>query len=321
MPAIYDIPPFEVQENLNALNFDLSAKIPAKKLDQNLLIATWNIRHFGSLTRKWYSESDDSPKRDLSAILCIAAILKRFDIIAIQEVKSNLRALRDTLKVLGSHWSLILTDVTRGNPGNDERIAFIFDTRRVQLSGLACELVIPEDWVDEISDNALKKQFARTPYAVSFKSNHKTFILVTLHILYGKKVSERIPELKAIARWLSEWTNNLNAYHQDMIVLGDFNIDERSDLLDKTFLSEGLYVPPQLQDNSVTRSIFNETKYYDQIGWFRDATANSNLSMNFSSGGNYNFLPYALSNRGLSKRSLSYILSDHYPLWAEFQID
>ena len=33
-------------------------------------------------------------------------------------------------------------------------------------------------------ENALEKQFARTPYAVGFKANDKTFVLLTLHVLY-----------------------------------------------------------------------------------------------------------------------------------------
>ena len=52
MISATDIPPSEVQDNLNLLKVDLNAKIPSKKLDKNLLIATWNIRAFGNLTRK-----------------------------------------------------------------------------------------------------------------------------------------------------------------------------------------------------------------------------------------------------------------------------
>jgi hypothetical protein len=33
----------------------------------------------------------------------------------------------------------------------------------------------------------------------------QTFILVTLHVNYGKQAAERIPELKAIADWLAAW--------------------------------------------------------------------------------------------------------------------
>ena len=320
MPKILDKPPIEIIQNLQVLVADLDQKIPHKKVDKNLLIASWNIRAFGNLTRKWASFEGDSPKRDLHAVLVIAEIIKRFDVVAIQEVKSNIRALRDTLKILGSNWSLILTDVAKGDSGNGERMAYIFDTRRVQMSGLAGELVVPNEWYNKITSQALDEQFVRTPYAVSFRSNDKTFILVTLHIKYGKKSSERIKELKGIAQWLSDWASNINVYHQNLIALGDFNIDARGDLLSETFLSEGLFVPDALQNNTVTRSIFNETKYYDQIAWFNDNKKAPNLSLEFIDGGNYDFVKTALINRGISKRSLSYLISDHYPLWAEFKM-
>ena len=320
MLTITDIPPLEVQRNLTLLKADLDFKIPTKQLDRNLLIATWNIRAFGNITRKWASDENDSPKRDMHSVLCIAEILSRFDIIAVQEVKGNLRGLRDTLKVLGSNWSFILTDVNKGKVGNGERMAYLFDTRRVHLSGLAGELVVPEEWDDTIGDHALSKQFVRSPYAVSFQSNKHTFILVTLHILYGKSPKDRIEELRGIAKWLYSWARNINAYHQDFIALGDFNIDERGDLLEQTFLSEGLYIPPQLQNEKVTRSIFNHTKYYDQIAWFNSPSSGPKLSMEFLNGGNYDFVPVALQNRDLSKNSLSWLISDHYPLWAEFKI-
>ncbi len=320
MISILEQPPAEVIKNLQLLKDDLDIKLPSKQLDKNLLIATWNIRAFGNLTRKWDSDDNDSPKRDLHAILCIAEIIKRFDVIAIQEVKDNIRALRDTLKVLGSNWSLILTDVNKGKVGNGERMAYLFDTRRVQLSGLAGELVVPEEWEDSIKDNALSKQFVRSPYAVSFKSGKHTFILVTLHILYGKNKKTRIPELRGIAKWLRDWAGNINAYHQDFIALGDFNIEERGDLLSQTFLSEGLYVPPQLQNEKVTRSIFNKTKYYDQIAWFNSEDNGPKLSMEFINGGNYDFVNIALKNRMLTNNSLSWLISDHYPLWVEFKI-
>jgi endonuclease/exonuclease/phosphatase family metal-dependent hydrolase len=320
MPTILEIPPVEVQNNLIQLSNDLDLKIPSKRLDKNLLIASWNIRAFGNLTRKWDSDEADSPKRDLHSVLCITEIIKRFDVIAIQEVKANIRALRDTLKLLGNDWSLILTDVAKGDSGNGERMAYIFDTRRVKLSGLAGELVVPNEWINKISKNALDEQFVRTPYAVSFSSKNQTFILITLHIKYGKKSKDRIKELKGIAQWLADWASSVNAYHQNLITLGDFNIDTRGDLLDDTFLSEGLYVPPQLQNKQVTRSIFNETKYYDQIAWFNDNANIPNLSLEFVNGGNYDFVGKALANRSISKRSLSYLISDHCPLWAEFKV-
>lgn len=320
MPTVFDIPPIEVQNELVLLKNDLDDKIPHKEFDNNLLIASWNIRAFGNLTRKWKSGDKDSPKRDLHALLCISEIIRRFDVIAIQEVKANIRALRDTLKVLGDDWSMILTDVNKGDAGNGERMAYIFDTRRVNLSGLACELVVPNEWSDKINQISLEEQFVRSPYAVSFRANNQTFILVTLHILYGDSANDRIDELKGIAEWLADWATDVNAYHQNLIALGDFNIDKRGDLLNETFLSTGLFVPPELQNEVVTRSIFDETKYYDQIAWFNGLDGKPKLSLEFLRGGNYDFMEKVLTNRDITKRRFSFLISDHYPLWAEFKL-
>ncbi len=318
MPLITDIPPTNVQTEIAALRADLIATIPARKVDQNLLIASWNIRGFGNITREWASNQEDSPRRDLHSVLCIAEIISHFDVVAVQEVKGNIRGLRDALKILGPDWGLILTDVTRGSEGNDERMAFLFNTKRVQLSGLACEIVVPLEDLREVGENNLKKQFARTPYAVGFKSGGVTFVLTTLHVLYGKKEADRIPELKAIAHWMADWAKDLNEYEQNLIVLGDFNITERGDLLHKTFISEGLHIHPDMARPEVTRSIFDKTKFYDHIAWFDTSVAK--LSMTFKRGGNFDFLGKVLTNRGLSKQTISFMISDHYPLWAEFEV-
>ena len=316
--TIYDPLPPEVAENLEMLKRDLDERVPSKELDKNLLIATWNIRGFGNFTRKWMSSTSDSPRRDLHSIFCIAEILSRFDVIAIQEVKSNLRALRDTLKILGDHWSMILTDTNKSDSGNDERMAYLFDTRRVNLSGLAGEIVIPNEWVKD-PQKVINEQFVRSPYAVSFRSLDKTFILVTVHIIYGKTAKDREKEIHGIAKWLADWASDINAYDQNLIVLGDFNIDARGDILDNTFLSEGLYVPEDLQ--KVSRSIFNKNKYYDQIAWFNTADKKRpKLSLEFLNAGNYDFVETALANRDITKNSLSFMISDHYPLWANFKI-
>lgn len=200
---VLDVPPDEVRSELSRLRHALDASVPAKRLDQNLLIATWNIRAFEDLTEKWETGKGDSPKRNLADVRLIADILARFDVVAIQEARGNLKALRHTLKALGPEWGLLLTDVNRGAKGNDERLAFVFDTRRVKPSGLAAELVIPPEQLGRISENALREQFVRTPYAVSFQAAGQTFILVTLHVIYGKKAEDRTGELSSIAEWLA----------------------------------------------------------------------------------------------------------------------
>lgn len=321
MPKITDPPPPEIAAELAELCAALDEDIPSKKLDRNLLIATWNIRAFGDLTEKWQSSEDDSPKRDLHSLLCIAEIVSRFDVIALQEVKSNVKALRHMLKLLGSNWGLILTDIVKGRPGNSERLAFVFDTRKVRLSGLASELVVPQEQFNRIQPDALDRQFARTPYAVSFRSAGKTFILVTLHVLYGKNAEERLPELEAIAEWLADWARDINTWDHNLIALGDFNIDRRGDILYDAFTSAGLRTPDDL--NEVPRTIFGgpkDDKFYDQIAWFTGDNDIPALSLKYLCGGGFDFTKVALKSRNLAKAQLSWRISDHYPLWAEFSV-
>ena len=323
MPQLTDQPPWSIQNELDALHSALDQVIPNKSVGQNLLIATWNIRSFASLTRKWTASENDSPKRDLRGLRAICDILSRFDVVAIQEVKGDLRALRDMMKYLGESWSFMMTDITLGDAGNDERMAFVFDSSRVKPSGLACELVVPPEWLTEIPENALRRQFARTPYAVSFRAGKTTFILVTLHVDYGDSTEDRKGELKAIARWMKAWAERESKWHHNLLTLGDFNIERRGDDLWEAFTSTGLSVPAEL--NAVPKSIFDDEsdpndKFYDQIAWFTLESGSIALGMDYQTGGYFDFLPFVYTDVNLTKNSISYRISDHYPLWAEFRI-
>jgi endonuclease/exonuclease/phosphatase family metal-dependent hydrolase len=321
MPRVTDPPPPDIAAELAELQRVLDENIPAKALDRNLLIATWNIRGFGNLTEKWVSGPNDSPKRDLHAVRCIAEIISRFDVIAIQEVKGNLKALRSTLSALGPDWGLILTDVTKGSLGNQERKAFLFDTRKVTLSGLACELVIPEEQIAASDPDTLTRQFARTPYAVGFRTLGTTFTLVSLHIIWGDSEAERVRELRAIAQWLEDWSRDRHAWDRNLIALGDFNISDEDSQSYRAFTSTGLRIPDDLR--GVRRSIFgqaSEAKFYDQIAWFGDEAGQRRLALEYVRGGNFDFVGVTLQSRNLSKNSLSWLMSDHLPLWVEFSV-
>lgn len=321
MPQITDSPPNDVSEDIATLVAALDSQIPARVSD-NILIATWNIQAFGNLTRKWASTTGDSPRRDLHSALAIARILERFDVIAIQEVKSNIRALRDVLKVLGEHWSFILTDVTYGDPGNNERLAYLFDTRRVKLSGLACELVVPEDLDTPYSTpaNAFQRQFVRTPYAAAFRAGDETFVLVTLHVIYEDSDTDRVAELTAIAKWLRRWAEREDDYGHNLICLGDFNIDRKDNPQFKAFTSTGL-APAPAHEN-LPRTVYDKPEtpelenFYDQIAWFRTVKRKPYLTLEYRTGGNFDFRGLVLSH--LTNRQLSWRISDHFPLWVEF---
>ena len=54
---------------------------------------------------------------------------------------------------------------------------------------------MPPERLNRIGENALREQFTRPPYAVSFRRESATFILVTLHVKYGAGEQERLAEL------------------------------------------------------------------------------------------------------------------------------
>jgi endonuclease/exonuclease/phosphatase family metal-dependent hydrolase len=316
-------PPAETLAELETLKAGLDAELPNKVLDRNLLVATWNIRAFGDMADSWKRGERDSPKRNRSDALAIAEILSRFDVVAVQEARANLKALRNVIKALGPDWGLILTDVNPPPAGNGERLAFLFDTRRVRPSGLAAELVVPEDELEkgEIAEGALREQFVRTPYAVSFKSGDQTFILVTLHVIYGAEAEDRVGELRAIAGWLADWARRTaEDYNQNLICLGDFNIDEKDDENFRALTSTGLQPPAELQ--GLTRTVSDEPDkphYYDQIAWFtRKGRAQLTLSFEPDAGhaGRVEWTKHLLTD--IDPQDASWHISDHYPLWVEF---
>jgi endonuclease/exonuclease/phosphatase family metal-dependent hydrolase len=312
-------PPADVVERVGTLAASLDGVLPAKQLDRNLLVGTWNLRAFGGLTEKWASGTDDSPKRDLADVRYIAEIVSRLDVVAVQEVRGDLRALRHLLKTLGSDWGVIMTDVTETKAGNHERLAFLFDTRRVKPSGLAGEFAEPFAEDSGAITDTLGRQFARTPYAVSFVSAGKTFILVTLHVIYGSAPAERVAELRAIAVRLAGFAGEIDNWGHSLICLGDFNIDHQGDPLFDAFTSTGL--TPAAALNEVPRTIFDQPQsahFYDQIAWFTDPQKGPVLSLACTSAGSFDFAPDLQGE--LTKTELSWRLSDHYPLWAEFSV-
>jgi endonuclease/exonuclease/phosphatase family metal-dependent hydrolase len=320
---ITDSPPADVTNQLAVLSAALDQVIPPKQPGQNLLIGTRNIRAFDRLTPKWRSVSGDSPIRDLSNLLCITEVVRRFDVIAVQEVRRSGQALLAMLQVLGEGWAFLVTDVTRGRLGNSERLAFVFDRQRVRPSGLACELVVAAEDAG-IPEPTLREQFARPPYAISFACERNVFTLVTLHVIYGQGPANRIAELQQIAGCLAGSATEGDPWGANLIALGDFNIDRRGDPLYQAFTATGLRPPAGL--NHVPRTIFDDPNpaappdhrhFYDQIAWFVDAPGVPALTLQYQNAGMFNFADGLIP--AASTVQLSWRISDHFPLWVEFR--
>jgi hypothetical protein len=118
------------------------------------------------------------------------------------------------------------SDRTPGPHGNNERLVFLFDTRRLRPSGLAGELVVALEEETDVTATDLERQFARTPYAVSFTTGRVELTLVVLHVLWGENEAERVPELRDIATWLADWPRREGTWSKNLIALGDFNVNK-----------------------------------------------------------------------------------------------
>lgn len=249
----------------------------------------------------------------------MAAVLGRFDVIAVQETRRATSALLGLMDLLGKGWGVIVSDVTDGDAGNGERLTFIYNRDRVQPSGLVGEIVLPPAFAEDLD------QFARTPYVASFVRGGVPFTLATVHVVWGTSADQRLPELTAFANWMRAWVAKPDDWNQNMLVLGDFNLDRLDDPLYAAFVSTGLWAPPEL--NKVPRTIFDDSKtqhHYDQVAWFSDVNSAQAPSMltglSFKGrAGSFNFVPHVFT--GLSKTELSWRISDHYPLWIEFELD
>ncbi|WP_406832879.1 endonuclease/exonuclease/phosphatase family protein [Pedococcus sp. KACC 23699] len=310
--ATLEPPPTEVTADLADLAVALDAAIPART-DTNLLIGTWNLRALADLTAKWASGRADSPKRDWHSVACIAEVVSRMDVMAIQETRRETTAARFLLERLGDQWRLIISDVTEGPEGNGERLAFLYRADRVQPSGLVGELVLPS------SAGQPTRQFARTPYAAGFTRAGVEFILTTVHVLWDKSAADRLPEITAFAQWMRQWADQPKDWNHNLLVLGDFNLDRLDDPLYQAFVSTGLFPPAEL--NAVPRTIFDtpgQQHFYDQIAWFSTDTGQSLLQgLDYTRrGGSFDFVPHVFP--GMTLNQLSWRISDHYPLWVEF---
>ncbi len=290
-----------------------AASIPPRRTDSNLIVGTWNLRAFGPLYPHW-GENPGSPKRNLRGLAIIGEVVSRFDVVAIQEVKRETTAIRTLIdRFLGPDWGLLMSDVTVGDRGNTERLAYIYDRRRVQPSGLAGEVVLPPT-----ADGNPVEQFDRTPYMVGFTSGSERFALLTAHIRFGDAPADREPELRRLAEYVSKEIRDRatadGAEETNLIVLGDFNIDRRGgNPLFDAFVHTGLWVPEAIRDLATTYG--TKPRHYDQIAWFRD---DFDLPTE-GRAGSVNFVGAVFQD--LTSRQMTFRVSDHLPLWVEFLTD
>ena len=262
--------------HLVALREQLSRDLPPKDAEDNLLLATWNIRDLGKENGWGYGPRlPESP-------FYIAEILSRFDFVAVQEV-NQLDPVGELIEILGPSWDYLASDVTDPKlGGNGERLTYLYDRRKVWFRNIAGEIVLPPAML--VSENVLEKpddkpsapelqdapagrQFARTPYLASFQAGWLKFDICTVHLYYGSEsgaeLQRRISEIRQIASYLGKRAEEALEESKALILLGDFNIVEPEHMTMKALLESGFEVPDVLRNPTN----IGQDKYYDQIAF------------------------------------------------------
>lgn len=299
---------------------------PLRTMDDTVVIATWNLREFGK-SKFGY--------RSPEPYYYIASIIERFDLVALQEVRS-LYSLQRLCKLLGSHWDYLVTDVTLGRGGNAERMAYLYDMRKIHFSGLAAELVLPDK-----SKTEPAVQLARSPYIAGFRAGWAQINLCTVHIYYGESIKDdprRVREIEDLASTIAE---NARGYYsgrapkndetsrkkpEDILLLGDFNIFNRQDVTMEALTRAGFEVPDAL--GQIPGSNVKRNKHYDQIAYYRQ-TATMQAT---GRAGVFDFFEHVYRRddeaeyamevpKGSFTNWRTFQMSDHLPMWCEFRID
>lgn len=209
-------------------------KVPSST-DKNLLLASWNIANLGE------------QKRGAPAAAVIAHILKRFDLIAVQEVKDNFRDFTNIVALMGSKYDFVMSDTA----GNNERLAYIFNTKKILPSNLFGEIALrPREYpkhtvqahyrqggVDKVQTfrNLRYTPFDRNPFIGSFTTGNFEIVMANVHLYFGafqnstseanrKKYARRVLEIYALADWANDRSKGGNAWNKAVVLLGDMNV-------------------------------------------------------------------------------------------------
>lgn len=297
---------FSVKDQIDLLLAHKETRhIPAKSKTK-LLIASWNIANLG-LHKRW----------TIHAAL-IAEIIDWFDLIAIQEVNVNLEGLRQIEAALPSHYNLLFSD----KAGNNERFAYIFDSRVVKQLEMVGEVAIPPKDHKYIKLPGVTSSFTgfdRNPYLGSFQWRNTNFVLLNVHSYFGsnskKNIHRRALETYAIARHTDLMGNSKYAFSDKIIALGDFNLPlvETGDLIYKALVKRGLELP---KHSTKVYSNIADDKMYDQIAFLPSLknTIQANGTFDFD---NAVFPDLWQESHSKFKSYVKYYLSDHRPIWMQ----
>jgi endonuclease/exonuclease/phosphatase family metal-dependent hydrolase len=296
-------------QELNRLRAHLKQpdRVIPKRTKQNVLIATWNVTNLGLQKRK--------PEHlDL-----MAEILKPFDVIAVQEIADDLKQFEQLVAAMGKSYKALYTDPA----GNDERLAYIYHSRRVQPQGLAAELAMRGYERARIEVQGVVEEggftgFNRNPYMVTFRAGAFEFTLVNVH-LHWSNVGLRQLETAALGKWAKSRVSGKSPPHNDIILVGDFNMPHvaEGDILYDIATQYGVAFPKHTTD-LVGTNLAGDWDY-DQVAFFPSRTEEDFTGrMGVVDFDNALFCDLFEKDKKQFFQYVRYYIADHRPLWAEF---
>ncbi len=305
-----------VAQGLLRLRAELADQIRNQRRANSLIIGSWNIRAF-----------DGGRRRLDESYHYIAEIIDHFDICALQEIKPELGPLKRLVGLLGENWDYFVTDVTAGDAGNDERMAFLYNRNRVFFRNLIGEVVLPREVLIE------GEQIARSPFFASFQSGWFRFTLCTAHIRFGDDHGLRAREISVLAKTLMQRARSEGEVY---ILLGDMNIETSEDAMMAALKGAGFYVP----DFGATN--LGGDRLFDQIAFSGEGQRTRLLRQGkfdwrgsvFRPGDRSAYEQIAMDIRDRPDTGKPYAdwartypgwctheMSDHLPIWIEIEVD
>ncbi len=281
-----------------------------KRTRKHILVATWNIANLGAQER-----------RDQDKAL-IAEILSWFDIVAVQECRENFADLEDLQRKLSPSTRMLMSDAA----GNNERLAFLYDSSKFRLLEEVGEIAFPPSQYSRIKLPGVTETFNgfdRTPYLAAFQAGASSITFVNVHLFYGKEkstgIGRRALETFAVAKWAEARRRSIFSFTRELVALGDFNMPkcEPGDPIFNALTKYGLELPEH--STQIASSIVNDANY-DQIAFMPGMTARCFTGQK----GVFDFdtcLFPDLWQGGANQKNfnsyLRYYISDHRPMWVQ----
>ena len=255
--------------------------------EEEITVASWNLKNFGQ------TKLNDSDRIDV-----IVSILKKYDIIAIQEVQDVSLALPNELiakiNADGENYKVVSSErVGRGT--RKEQYLFVYDDNVI-------------DFIDNTTGYGIEPndEFAREPFYAMFKAGNFDFYLMTIHT-DPDDVAVEIPALKVAYEDLQTNTTD----EDDIILLGDLNAKAPGVTVGSYITMDSIATIPNIVFTIMKETNTRGGKAYDNIIF----QANYTVEYSDSAGVYVFWIDYNLTEDD------GFRISDHRLVWAKFRID